>query len=109
MHQHSKLLEQANQNNNLAMESTCRYTFTHSITDTHLALAVTRKIGLPWFRIHVVVYNDPGRLISVHLMHSRLVAGWSGAMILWDWLWLFSSNRSIRNIQIYQVYQTLNE
>ena len=29
-------------------------------------------MGLPWYRVHTVVLNDPGRLISVHLMlHVR--------------------------------------
>ncbi|MFN7218559.1 hypothetical protein, partial [Microcystis sp.] len=27
-------------------------------------------MGLPWYRVHTVVLNDPGRLISVHLMHT---------------------------------------
>jgi Photosystem II protein len=33
-------------------------------------------MGLPWYRVHTVVINDPGRLISVHLMHTavRLVS-----------------------------------
>jgi photosystem II CP47 chlorophyll apoprotein len=32
-------------------------------------------MGLPWYRVHTVVLNDPGRLISVHLMHTALVSG----------------------------------
>ncbi|KAL2925988.1 Photosystem II CP47 reaction center protein [Bienertia sinuspersici] len=35
-------------------------------------------MGLPWYRVHTVVLNDPGRLISVHIMHTALVAGWAG-------------------------------
>ncbi|MBF2008966.1 MAG: photosystem II chlorophyll-binding protein CP47, partial [Chlorogloeopsis fritschii C42_A2020_084] len=31
-----------------------------------------------------VVLNDPGRLISVHLMHTALVAGWAGSMALYE-------------------------
>ena len=31
-------------------------------------------MGLPWYRVHTVVLNDPGRLISVHLMHTALVS-----------------------------------
>ncbi|KAG6540616.1 hypothetical protein Mapa_017945 [Marchantia paleacea] len=27
-------------------------------------------MGLPWYRVHTVVLNDPGRLIAVHLMHT---------------------------------------
>jgi len=33
-------------------------------------------MGLPWYRVHTVVLNDPGRLIAVHLMHTALVSGW---------------------------------
>jgi photosystem II CP47 chlorophyll apoprotein len=36
-------------------------------------------MGLPWF-VTQVVLNDPGRLISVHLMHTALVSGWAGSM-----------------------------
>ena len=25
-------------------------------------------MGLPWYRVHTVVLNDPGRLIAVHLI-----------------------------------------
>ena len=25
------------------------------------------NIRLPWFRVHIVILNDPGRLISVHI------------------------------------------
>lgn len=41
-------------------------------------------MGLPWYRVHTVVLNDPGRLISVHLMHTGLVAGWAGSMALFE-------------------------
>ena len=41
-------------------------------------------MGLPWYRVHTVVLNDPGRLIAVHLMHTALVAGWAGSMALYD-------------------------
>lgn len=34
--------------------------------------------------MHTVVLNDPGRLISVHLMHTALVSGWAGSMALYD-------------------------
>jgi photosystem II CP47 chlorophyll apoprotein len=43
-----------------------------------------KQIRLPWFRVHVVVLNDPGRLISVHIMHTALVSGWSGVMTLYE-------------------------
>ena len=41
-------------------------------------------MALPWYRVHTVVLNDPGRLIAVHLMHTALVAGWAGAMTLYE-------------------------
>lgn len=41
-------------------------------------------MGLPWYRVHIVVLNDPGRLISVHLMHTALVAGWAGSMVVYE-------------------------
>jgi photosystem II CP47 chlorophyll apoprotein len=41
-------------------------------------------MGLPWYRVHVVVLNDPGRLIAVHLMHTALTAGWAGSMALYE-------------------------
>ena len=39
-------------------------------------------MGLPWYRVHTVVLNDPGRLLAVHLMHTSLVSGWAGSMAL---------------------------
>ena len=36
------------------------------------------------FKFHTVVLNDPGRLISVHLMHTALVSGWAGSMALYE-------------------------
>ena len=41
-------------------------------------------MGLPWYRVHTVVLNDPGRLIAVHLMHTSRVAGWAGSMALYE-------------------------
>ena len=41
-------------------------------------------MGLPWYRVHTVILNDPGRLISVHIMHTTLVAGWAGSMALYE-------------------------
>ncbi|KAL8112949.1 hypothetical protein AgCh_020318 [Apium graveolens] len=40
-------------------------------------------MGLPWYRVHTVVLNDPGRLLSVHIMHTALVAGWAGITSSW--------------------------
>ncbi|KAH7566635.1 hypothetical protein JRO89_XS08G0205900 [Xanthoceras sorbifolium] len=53
-------------------------------------------MGLPWYRIHIVVLNDPGRLISVHIMHTALVAGWAGSMALFE-LTVFDPYDSVLN------------
>jgi photosystem II CP47 chlorophyll apoprotein len=42
------------------------------------------NIRLPWYRVHIVILNDPGRIISVHLMHTSLVSGWSSVMSLFE-------------------------
>ncbi|XXG73057.1 hypothetical protein AAC387_Pa07g2038 [Persea americana] len=42
------------------------------------------SMGLPWYRVHTVVLNDPGRLLSVHIMHTALVSGWAGSMALYE-------------------------
>ena len=44
---------------------------------------------LSWFRVHIIVLNDPGRVISVHLIHCCMVCGWAGVMsiyelVIWD-------------------------
>jgi hypothetical protein len=39
---------------------------------------------LPWFRVHAIVLNDPGRLLAVHIMHTGLVSGWAGSMIFYE-------------------------
>ena len=31
-----------------------------------------------------MILNDPGRLISVHIMHTGFAAGWSGVMVLYE-------------------------
>ena len=41
-------------------------------------------MGLPWYRVHTVVINDPGRLLAVHLMHTALLADWAGSMALYE-------------------------
>ena len=53
-------------------------------------------MGLPWYRVHTVVINDPGRLIAVHLMHTALVAGWAGSMALYE-LSIFDPSDPILN------------
>jgi photosystem II CP47 chlorophyll apoprotein len=46
-----------------------------------LVLPVLR---IPWFRVHAVLLNDPGRLICVHCVHTALLAGWAGGMLLYE-------------------------
>ena len=53
-------------------------------------------MGLPWYQVHTVVLNDPGRLIAVHLMHTALVAGWAGSMALYE-LTIFDPSDPILN------------
>ena len=53
-------------------------------------------MGLPWYRVHTVVLNDPGRLLAVHLMHTGLVAGWAGSMALYE-LAIFDPSDPILN------------
>ncbi len=53
-------------------------------------------MGLPWYRVHTVLINDPGRLIAVHLMHTGLVAGWAGSMALYE-LAIFDPSDAVLN------------
>ena len=41
-------------------------------------------VRIPWFRVHIVLLNDPGRLISVHIIHTALVTGWAGQMLVYE-------------------------
>ncbi|KAG5609212.1 hypothetical protein H5410_020493 [Solanum commersonii] len=41
-------------------------------------------MALPWYRVDTVVLNDPGRLLSVHIIHTALVASWAGSMALYE-------------------------
>ncbi|MBA0877800.1 hypothetical protein Goshw_021438 [Gossypium schwendimanii] len=41
-------------------------------------------MSLPWYRVHTVILNYPGRLLSVHIMHMALVASWAGSMALYE-------------------------
>ena len=50
----------------------------------HPQLQLGRLVALPWFRVHVVVLNDPGRLLAVHLVHTGLVSGWAASMALFE-------------------------
>lgn len=52
----------------------------------------SRKIRLPWFRVHIILLNDPGRLISTHLMHTGLISGWAGVMLGYELLILDSTD-----------------
>ena len=45
---------------------------------------IPRWVALPWFLVHVVVLNDPGRLLAVHLVHTGLVSGWAASMALFE-------------------------
>ncbi|KAF9601653.1 hypothetical protein IFM89_021119 [Coptis chinensis] len=49
-------------------------------------------MGLPWYRVHTVVLNDPGRLLAVHIMHTTLVSGWVGSMALYELAFFDPSN-----------------
>jgi photosystem II CP47 chlorophyll apoprotein len=53
-------------------------------------------MALPWYRVHTVVLNDPGRLISVHLIHTALVAGWAGSIAFYE-LALFDPSDPVLN------------
>lgn len=53
-------------------------------------------MGLPWYRVHTSVLNDPGRLIAVHLMHNALCAGFAGSMLLFE-LALFDPSDPVLN------------
>ena len=57
---------------------------------------------LPWFRVHIVILNDPGRLISSHIMHTALVAGWSALMLLYELITLDPTSNLI------WTYETMN-
>ena len=52
-------------------------------------------MGLPWYRVHTVVLNDPGRLIAVHIMHTALVAGWAGSMALYELAVFYHSDQDL--------------
>ncbi|MBA0879494.1 hypothetical protein Goshw_011771, partial [Gossypium schwendimanii] len=49
-------------------------------------------MGLPWYRVHAIVLNDSGRLLSIHIMHTALVAGWVGSMALYELVVFYPSN-----------------
>ncbi|KAG4122373.1 hypothetical protein ERO13_D11G263033v2 [Gossypium hirsutum] len=41
-------------------------------------------MSFPWYRVHTIVLNYPGRLLSVHIMHTALIASWAGSMALYE-------------------------
>ncbi|CAN4119588.1 unnamed protein product [Withania somnifera] len=41
-------------------------------------------MGFPWYRVHTVVLNDPGRLLSRSYNAYNSVAGWAGSMALYE-------------------------
>ncbi|KAF9598165.1 hypothetical protein IFM89_025782 [Coptis chinensis] len=41
-------------------------------------------MGLPWYRVHTVVLNDPGRLLAVHIMHTDSRFWLGGSMALYE-------------------------
>jgi Photosystem II protein len=45
------------------------------IFELFISIYISIFLRLPWFRVHIVILNDPGRLISVHNTHTALVAG----------------------------------
>ena len=49
-----------------------------------IQIQMSKIIKLPWYRVHITILNDPGRIISVHLMHTSLVAGWSSVMLKFE-------------------------
>jgi photosystem II CP47 chlorophyll apoprotein len=39
-------------------------------------------MALPWYRVHTVVLNDPGRLIAVHFITYSF--SWAGSIALYE-------------------------
>jgi photosystem II CP47 chlorophyll apoprotein len=46
----------------------------------------------------MVVLNDPGRLLAVHLVHTSLCAGWSSVMLLYELLLMDTSDSTYNPI-----------
>ena len=59
--------------------------YNHHFRD-HINLVARNALlfSIPWFRVHIILLNDPGRLVSVHLMHRAFVTGWSDILILYE-------------------------
>ena len=65
-----------------------------------------RLVRLPWFRVHIAILNDPGRLIGSHLMHTAQISGWTGSMLLYEILVVDRSETFTfnRQLTLYLVY-----
>ncbi|MBA0879493.1 hypothetical protein Goshw_011771 [Gossypium schwendimanii] len=61
-------------------------------------------MGLPWYRVHAIVLNDSGRLLSIHIMHTALVAGWVGSMALYELVVFYPSNPVIDLMEDYNKF-----
>ena len=59
---------------------------------------------LPWFRAHSVLFSDPGRLLSVHLIHTGLVSGWAGSIALFEIFSFDNNNNDLNPIWIQGCY-----
>ena len=42
------------------------------------------KPTIPWYRSHIVIINDPSRLLATHLMHTSIISGWSSFMLSYE-------------------------
>ena len=62
------------------MGASLNYGILHGPDWQFIATNSNVRAVLPWFRVHIVILNDPGRLIS------GFVAGWSGVMLSYELL-----------------------
>ncbi|MBA0637046.1 hypothetical protein Godav_029569, partial [Gossypium davidsonii] len=49
-------------------------------------------MGLPRYRVHTIILNDPDRLLSVHIMHTALVSSWASSMALYELVVFYPSD-----------------
>jgi hypothetical protein len=59
-----------------------------ALVNIYIFLSLTKFyiVKLPWFRVYIIVVNDPGRLILSHIIHTSLVSGWAGFMLIYELL-----------------------
>lgn len=57
-----------------------------------MMIHIISTVLIPWYRVHIVVLNDVSRLISVHLVHTSLISGWSCLMTLYELVVLDSTD-----------------